>query len=196
MPSKEVQFWDWFTQFEPQLYHADQNSVELFQALNQELAKISKGLTFEFSAVPEGEIKDFCISADGMKEYFPAVIDLVKVAPKFENWNIRAFRQRIANDNIAISMGDIDLSYDDIFFTYTIEDGKICIDLYIRDFVNNDDRFISAIFILLDALLGEYDVVTQIGAIEWTLLDEMQVEYLSPFISLRNLTDRNKAIKN
>lgn len=196
MPSKEEQFWEWFAQNESELYRANQESVEVFKALNEELAKISQGLTFEFSAVLQGAIKDFCISADGVKEYFPAVIDLVKVAPKFEHWHIRAFRQRIPNDNIAISMGDIDLSYDDIFFRYSIEDGKINIDLHIRNLVANKDQFISAIFILLDALLGEYDVVTQIGAIRWNKLDESTISQLASFVTLRNLVDRNKALKN
>lgn len=196
MLSKEVQFWEWFAQFESELYYANQDSIAIFQVLNTELAKISEGLTFEFSTVPDGEIKDFCVSADGIKEYFPAVINLVKVAPKFEYWNIRAFRQRIPNDGIVISLGDIDLSYDDIFFHHKIEHGKVNIGLNIRNFDPNDDRFISAIFILLDALLGEYDVVTQIERIEWEQLDESQIDNLSPFILLRNLVDRNKAMKN
>ncbi len=195
MQSKEEQFWEWFAEHEAILYEADHNSVDIFRELNEKLGKVNSGLTFEFSTALRGKIKEFCISADGMKEHFPAVIDLVKVAPKFPNWHIKAFRQRMSNDGIVISMGDIDLSYDDIFFRHQHDGGKISLEIYARNF-QDENGFIGAIFILLDALLGEYDVATQISAIGWQKLEEAEIPDLIPFPQLRNIVDRNKALKN
>jgi hypothetical protein len=195
MPSKEEQFWSWFSTNQEALYQATHESVDLYSTLDEQLNKVHSDLTFEFSHNPSNSIKEFCISADGMKEHFPAVIDLVKIAPKLSNWNIRAFRQRITNEEIVISMESIDLSYDDLFFQYSPDHSKISLEIHARNFHNNND-FIGAIFILLDALLGEYDVATQISTIEWKELDEDNIPNLSPFIMLRNVVDKSKALKN
>jgi len=195
MASKEQEFWDWFVQNQATYYNATQDDLELFSTLEEQLVKVCKVLTFELSIVPDTAIKELCISADGMKSCFPSVIELVRVAPSIPNWKIRAFRQRIHNDNILISLDDFSLSYDDVYFLYAQEKGKISLELYIRNFQNND-HFLGAAFTLLDALLGEYDVATQISTIEWSLLKEEEIPILSPFILLRVLVDRNKALKN
>jgi len=195
MPLKEEQFWNWFSANQEALYHATHESVDLYSTLDEQLNKVHSGLTFEFSYNPKNAVKEFYISADGMKEHFPAVIDLVKIAPKFPNWTIRAFRQRISNEGIIISIGPIDLSYDDLFFQYSPDHSKISLKIYARNFQNNNG-FVGAIFILLDALLGEYDVATQISTIEWEELDEDNIPNLSPFIMLRSVVDKSKALKN
>lgn len=195
MTSKEQQFWDWFVANETTYYNAGKDDIDLFSLLEEELIKVCKVLTFELSIVPDTSIKELCISADGMKSCFPSVIELVRVAPSLSNWKIRAFRQRIHNDNILIALDDFDLSYDDIYFLYAQDNGKISLELYIRDF-DNSDQFLGAVFTLLDALLGEYDVATQLSTIEWHSLKEDEIPILSPFLLLRNLVDRNKALKN
>ena len=193
--SKEVQFWEWFAQHQEALYLADENALELLQLLNQELGKVCPDLTFELSTAADEVTKILCISADGMKVHFPAVIDLVKEAPSFQNWTIRAFRQRIPNDGIAIALGDLELSYDDLYFLYNDDYDTINIEIHARGY-EDSNTFISAIFVLLDALLGEYDVATQISTIEWKELDEDNIPHLSPFVLLRGLIDLHKARKN
>ncbi len=195
METKEEAFWNWFSKNEDNLYNIAQDDKDLFQELTNQLLNVNEGLTFEFCENTEGEKKAFYVSADGMKECFPAVIDLVKKAPKFPKWSIRAFRQRINNDDVFIEMNSVHLSYNDLFFRYTNDFDKIGLEIHVRGFVDNRD-YISAIFILLDALLGEYDVATQISFIEWLQLDEEKTTELSPFVDLRSLVNNQKAMKN
>ncbi|MCH2022717.1 MAG: hypothetical protein MK207_09590 [Saprospiraceae bacterium] len=195
MKSKEEQFWNWFTDNQENLHTLDENDINLFDELTQQLRDVHQGLSFELSTKPLACIKDLYISANGIKKNFPVVIDLIKVAPKLPNWSIKAFRQRIFNDDICISTNSIELSYSDLFFSWTNDYDKIALEIHARAFQDNDN-FINAIYILLDALLGEYDVGTQISCINWVKLDEKNINELLPFIELRRLIDHNKAIKN
>jgi hypothetical protein len=195
MKTKEEEFWNWFSKNEENLYNIEHEDTGLFEELTNQLLNVNEGLTFEFCQSEEGEKKEFYVSADGMKDCFPAVIDLVKKAPKFLKWNIRAFRQRMNNDEVFIEINSVELSYDDLFFRYTNDYDKIGLEIHVRGFKDNRD-YISGIFILLDALLGEYDVATQISFIEWLQLDEEKKSDLSPFIDLRSLVNNQKAMKN
>jgi len=53
-------------------------------------------------------------------------------------------------------------------------------------------RFLNALFVLLDSLVGEYDAVTEIDWLEWVELDEQEEEELFPFVELRKLVDERK----
>lgn len=192
--TKEEKFWDWFSKNNLTYY----NEVEgidttkpLFQKLNAELAKVNDELTWEFSPVKDNGIREFTISADGMKDFFPIVEKLVNAAPEIPNWKINAFRQRIPGDDLKIDYGDFSVSYSDIFFKYADEGEKIGIELYIRDFDGNGHKQ-NAIYILLDGLIGEYDTETVIDWIEWKKLNESETDKLFKFYELRELVDRKK----
>ncbi|MEY8022138.1 hypothetical protein AB8P51_14970 [Muriicola sp. SD30] len=195
--TKEEKFWDWFSKNNLTYY----NEVEgidttkpLFQELNRELAKVNEELTWEFSPVKDDGTRELTISADGMKDFFPAVEKLVQSAPKISNWKINAFRQRIPGDDLKIDYGDFSVSYSDIFYKYANEGEKIGIELYIRDFDGNGHKQ-NAIYILLDGLIGEFDTETVIDWIDWKKLDESKTDSLFKFYELRDLVDRKKAGK-
>jgi len=193
--SKETKFWKWFEQNEQQLFEMQTLDNDLFAEISSRLQNIQAGLSFAISPLLDDNTKELVISADGIIERFPAVIALIQKAPQLPHWRIKAFRQRQTSDDIQIKLGNFLLSYDDIFFKYLIEEGKVCLQLHIRYF-RKDDPFIDAVFLLLDALLGEYDVGTQIGFIDWMSLDESLVDELLPFLMLRDIVDKNKASKN
>ena len=56
--------------------------------------------------------------------------------------------------------------------------------------------FKHAVYILLDGLIGEYDMETQISTIEFVLLDENKTADLIPIVKLRNLVDENKKLNS
>lgn len=197
--SKQQQFWNWFQANEPALYQAHEEDTALFAQLMEALKEVHPDLTFEFGASDQESTRIFCISADGIKSAFPEVIELVKVAPELDGWKIKAFRQRIYRGEISIGLGDIELSYQDIFFKVTPQafDGKLNIQLFVRH-LEPTNTYTNAIFILLDALLGEYDVATQLHAISWSELTSkaLEEEDLLPFAQLREVVDLAKALKN
>ncbi|WP_136467978.1 hypothetical protein [Flagellimonas onchidii] len=192
--TKEQKFWDWFSKNNLTYY----NEVEgidttkpLFQRLNAELKKVNSELTWEFSPIKDNGIREFTVSADGIRELFPAVEKLVLAAPEIPNWKINAFRQRIPGEDLRIDFGEFSISYSDIFFKYEDEGEKIGIELYIKDF-DGEGQKQNAIYILLDGLIGEYDTETVISWIDWKKLNELETGKLFKFHELRNLVDQKK----
>ncbi|MEM7105750.1 MAG: hypothetical protein AAF502_21610 [Bacteroidota bacterium] len=187
-------FWNWFLEKEHLFYFGTENQDELetlFDLVSEQLKTFNETIVCEFSPIREDKIKEFCISADGMKEAFDDVKSIVSLAPKHEHWEFTAFRQRIPGDSLGINMGDIKIGYEDLFFRFADQGDKFGIELNIRDY-QESGREQNAIFILMDALIGEYDVVMEIDWIDWVKLEESNKENLLPFVELRSIIDRRK----
>jgi len=189
-----AQFWAWFIANEPLMYYGTENPahrMEILEEVSKKLKYLNKHLVFELSPIREGEYKEFIISADGIEEAFSIVIDLIKYAPKHQNWQFTAFRPRMESNDLSISMGLIDFSYKDLFFRYVLTDKEFGVELNVRNFKQTDWEK-NALFILIDALIGEYDAVTQLDWVEWVVLDEQEEDNLFPFVELRKIVDERK----
>ncbi len=169
---KEKQFWEWFIVNKTRLYEQKEPQEKLFDELSRELNKVDSSLTFEFSPIHSDGVREFTVSADGIKKYFPIVQSLVSKAPHVDKWKINAFRQRIPDDYTTIEYDKkTKIGYDDIYFRYALDSGKIAIELNVRNFIDSPS-FKHAVYILLDGLIGEYDMEIQISGIKFVLLDE------------------------
>lgn len=193
--SKKDEFWNWFMKYQKTYYNEIENleiRKTIFNDLWTELRKVHPDLAFEFSPIHENGIREFTVSAEGVKELFPIVEKLIESAPKIENWQFNAFRQRVPGDEFEIKYGELKISYSDIYFRYADGPyGKLGIELNIRDYDGNVQTQ-NATYILLDGLLGEYDVTMGIDWIEWVKLEESNIENLNPLTSLRTLLDQKK----
>lgn len=189
--TKEQKFWNWFTKNQETYYNEIENleiQEKIFDELSKNLTKIHPDLVFEFSPKNENGIRELTISAEGIKEIFPIVQNLIDKSPKLKNWKFNAFRQRIPGDEFEINYGDLTIGYSDLYFQSENDNGKLGINLFIRDY-NGKGQTQNAIYILLDGLIGEYDVTTKIGWIEWYKLEENKMENLKPIIELRKEID-------
>ncbi len=160
-------FWKWFTENEERLYNFQNDQMKIFNETAKELNKINRYLVFEFG-VKEGEKREFVISANGMKEAFPAVEALYYAAPKLERWDFIKFRPR-RDDIIDIQISDVKVKADEVYFKLfpNYETHKIDIVLYLPNYSRDKKQIYDNIAILfLDEALGEYDVETKIGFIE------------------------------
>ena len=192
--TKEEIFWRWFEKNNFRYLEDVDNTLlreSLFNDIDVELKRVHKELTFEFEPIDKNGCRTLTISADGLKENFPAVMKLVESAPKIKNWKINAFRQRVPGDYLEISLGDFKISYSDIFFKYTEDDTKIGVELFIKDY-NGTGQIQNAVYLLFDSLIGEYDTETIISWINWSRLDESETADLLPFIKLREVIDNKK----
>ena len=190
--SKEEKFWNWFEKNQETYYSEIENleiREEIFNELTKNLKKVNEDLVFEFSPIHENNVREFTISAEGMKELFPIVEKLIEKAPKLKNWKFNAFRQRVPGDDFEIQYGDLKIGYSDIYYRSENDNGKLGIELNIKDY-NGNGQTQNAIYILLDGLIGEYDVTTKIGWIEWVKLDNNEIKNLKPIIELRNEIDK------
>jgi hypothetical protein len=171
-------FWDWFIKNEDAYFCFEKNQDALFTKLKVELEKINLNIVFEFSPILKDGTREFVISADGVKSTFPIVADLVKQAPSLKRWKIIAFRQPHF-DITHIYYQDLIINFNDVFFRYAKDNGQINLELNIRGFYESPE-WASAVFILLDNILGEYDTEMYLSYIDKKELNENEVEKLFP----------------
>jgi hypothetical protein len=106
-----------------------------------------------------------------MLSVFPAVQRLVAVAPDLPSWRITAFRP--ATGPSVIKVGSCTLTPSDVRFLAEARDGKLDLTLFIKDMDRHDEQSLSsAVFLCLDAMLGEYDAQMKIGKVDWNPLPE------------------------
>jgi len=192
---KEEDFWNWFSSNQERIYKFENNQEEIFDELQGKLIEIDSNLVFEFSKIRKDGTREFIVSADGIIASFPAVIKLVEKAPKFKKWEIKAFRQRNKGDDLQIVYDDsLKVAYDDIYFRYKKNLDKLDVELNIRNY-RESASMNNAVYILLDGLIGEYDMETKIGGIEWRKLDETKKDSLYKIIQLPKMIDNLKAAK-
>ena len=183
-------FWTWFEKNSSSYTDFEVDQENLFDILNQKLNKIDENLTFEFSPKFDDGDRELIISADGIQSSFPSVLKLVKSAPQIPNWRIVAFRQPHL-EYTRINYKNLELSFSDVFFRYSIEGAKVGIELNIRNFKDDND-YITASYLVLDNVLGEYDTETYLSWIERKLLDENQIDTLYPIEELPNIVNEIK----
>jgi hypothetical protein len=159
--SPERGFWTWFLKNESELFSFDPvNEAErerLFDTLADALRKIDADLVFEFG--PKEAIREFIVSAGGIKRAFRAVVSLVRAAPVLRRWKVIAFRPRRPVCTVEFRGKRVDP--DKVRFTL-LDNGKSAgVRLLLPDFQEGDSDLKQIGYLLLDTALGEYDVETR-----------------------------------
>ncbi|WP_282155844.1 hypothetical protein [Cytobacillus gottheilii] len=183
-------FWNWFSKHSHDYFQLEEDRLEsLFHKLNRQISKINEDLSFEFSAeLVEGK-REFIISADGILSAFQDVINLVEQAPPLDGFKIIAFRQKgDIQDLPSIEYENITLAPDNVFFTYRRNGDTVDIVLYIQGYDADSEDWIATTFILLDLLVGEYDVATKLGSIDF--LPYTESSNLKSIVELPAVIDR------
>ncbi len=185
-------FWEWFSDQEEFINsNLEVNTTEIATLVNQKLQEVHPGLAFEIPFELVNRKRQLIISADGIEAVFPEVTNMYDVAPDLDDWEIFAFRQRYDTVNYTVEVDGLLLSYSDVYFQYDLTDLPLDIDVYIRGYDNEDNRYVHAFFLLLDGLVGEFDAVMQFGEIVPHALEEDMIEDkdLLEMPKLRDLID-------
>ena len=160
----EQEFWKWFQTNEASLFSFETNQEVVFDRLATQMKKIHEALTFEFGPVENGK-REFVISADGIKDAFPAVERLYASAPKLDRWVFIKFRPRRTPMDVQYS--GVKVKADDVYCTAEPDGGKAGITVFIRGYEAEQGKIYKGIaFLMLDQALGEYDVETKVGFIQ------------------------------
>ena len=163
--SKESSFWRWFQANETRLFDFEKDQDRVFNELQMQLHRIQPSLTFEFGPKEEGK-REFVISADGIKDAFPAVIGLADAAPPLPRWKITKFRPR-RDFQSPVTLNGLRISPEQVQFTIEPDGDKAGITLFIEGYSPNEfEKYAGVIFLMLDQVLGEYDVETKVGFIK------------------------------
>ena len=163
----QEQFWDWFIQHEEELFEFDTGREgereRIFDQVATELQRCDSDLTFEFG--PKQGRREFVISAGGIKNAFPAVVSLVNAAPAIKRWRVTAFRPRRTPADV-VEFRSKRVYPKDVQFSL-LDNGKIAgIYLFIPGYREDDADLKQIGYLLLDQVIGEYDVETRMGPIK------------------------------
>jgi hypothetical protein len=190
MQTKINAFWDWFQENEQAYFDlqlGDPKQEQLFQDLMQEFRKLDEHLAFEFSMPLEDGRREFVLTAQGMQKSFPVVFQLHEQAPEMPHWIIVPLKPRL-NQDLMLNIGEVEFGFDDMFFRWAKDEDKIALQVHLRGEFPDNLR-IQLGFLMLDVLLGEYDVATRIGHLEFVQLEETEIENLSTIRDLPGLID-------
>ena len=187
--SAEERFWQWFEQNSNRLFAFETDRDCVFRDLTAALHKVHEGLTFEFGPVQDDK-REFIVSADGIRERFPAVQRLVAAAPAMSRWTVIPFRPPKDIGSV-IEYDGHRVGPDDVWFRSEADGDRIGLTLYVRGLTEENTRTVGgATFILLDNALGEFAVETRVGFIEWKgLPDDPEAAGLQPFPAIRAVFD-------
>ncbi|HMR89645.1 MAG TPA: hypothetical protein PKD51_15900 [Saprospiraceae bacterium] len=165
-------FWSWFQSFEETLYQINVNNQEkLFLQMMTKYEKIESETIFEIKETEEGKYK-LIISAEGIKEHFSEVEEIVFLANEYKYFEVIAFRQPDHDFNHFAYEDSYTYDIDNFYFKIVSEDTmQFDIEIFIDDIDELAEDDIAVAFMFIDAQLGEYFVGTKIRNIEFKLLD-------------------------
>jgi hypothetical protein len=164
-PARTAAFWQWFEENLHLIGQGDEYAEEMLDAIEERLEGYHEGLSFELGR-PEGGIRDFIISAEGVRDNIAAVAALVKAAPRLPGWRVIAFRPRVGTTWTIEFNGQV-LAPGMIWYKLDPADEPPSLVLYIEGLTeSNEENMTAASFILLDNAIGEFDVMTKLGFIE------------------------------
>lgn len=166
-------FWQYFIDHEKELYNFREEDIErLFRDLYILINKVNNQLVFSMPKPLIDEKREFTISGSCIGNNFPDVIRLVEAAPEMERFTIIAFNQR-NDDEHGTASNDIEITRDDVFFNYTYDQeySAFYLTLYIKGFDEKNDDYYAVVFDLLEIVIGEYVLGTEITEIEFKKYD-------------------------
>lgn len=184
-------FWQWFGQHEEVLFQLSRESEEVrswVDRIQEKLQSIDCHLGCELS-LGSGPKRDFVLSASGIEEGFPWVEALHAAAPQFARWNIAKFKQRKGRAG-TLRLGGVTFSDENVFFHMFADGRKIGIHLFFTEFHPRLFQVFAEVgFIFLDSLLGEFNVATRVGEIDFLALEDGDAKELRPLKELPDTFD-------
>jgi hypothetical protein len=167
-PATDAEFWAWFRAHAGELARIQSGEDPMMDQIEQALDRIDKRLAFEIGPLGSkgARTKELIISAQGAREVFPVVQRMVAAAPAIDGWRVIALRPR--QTGFAIQFGGTQLAAGDLRFRIgsSPQPGQpLDVSIYVKG-AAVDDNTRYAVYLLLDATLGEYDVATQLGGID------------------------------
>ena len=158
-------FWEWFKANQSRLRNFEKDPDKYLSELSAAIRKVQPGLAIELEP-PEKDIIHLTISANGNRDLFDKVQELVRRAPTLTGWVFYAFRQRVPADRIKdlkLKIGMIELDPLMMKFFPVVENDSLNIIIYTSGVTKeNFNEIAYAGLLLLDNILGEYDCVTKV----------------------------------
>lgn len=187
--SVEEDFWKWFTTNQEMVFNFENDTEGTFDKLSAALSKVDPELTFEFSPILENGKREFVISAGGIKRAFPSVEKLADSAPELKKWKIVKFRPRRLPLN-DLNYGGVSVRADDVYYNLYKDGDKLGVVLFFDDYSQEQETIYGNMgYLFLDEALGEYDVETKLGFIEFHNKNSEHFKNAQPLKDLASQVD-------
>lgn len=173
--------------------HFDADS--LLSHYQDTLKLIDSNLTFHFESEGENDAIEMVFGCDGYAESIDNVLAVIKAAPRLDGVCFKAFNARYDPVPLSVHVDTKEFLLDDFWFAQRVVDGYLHIEIYVKRALSSRDfeQRSEAIMIFLDALIGEYEMMTKVSTLEWLELPPSPEDFsLQPLRELRNAFDRVK----
>ena len=180
------QFWKWFKANADTYLHFEEDQDNLLSKLHAKLASVNELLTFQLGPLEDGR-RELAISPDGLKAGVSAVEELVAAAPKLPHWKVVAFKP--PHELQVVEYGGAQLNIADVYFTHRRPGEELIdLDIYIKGYDERQlETFAALAFIILDSVIGERNVLTRIGEIQFHGTEAAGSQELTPIRELSKL---------
>lgn len=161
-------FWNLFSEYSSLLLKLADPRHLLFTAMNKELSRIDKNISFSLGEVRDEGHRAIIISANGIVDSFPAVERVMSEAPEDPNWTFYKYMPR------RLPLGD--LTYDnkylvpakDVYYKlFKQVDATYSVQVFLPGLkIEDASAFNNMAMLILNASLGEYDLAVKIKHIK------------------------------
>lgn len=156
-----IQFWKWFRENNKAytfLHSIDEETKEkLLNSFLEQLHKYCANIYFEIGGLPD-EDQELIITAEGNKNYFDKVEQLVNAAPRIEGWKLIAFKPAMP-DHFTSKWNDLELNTENLWFL-PLSNAKnkglgirVCFNN--QDSIKDSDTLRPFLYKMLDTIVGE-----------------------------------------
>ena len=184
----EYRFWTWFENNQEMLFEFEKDREKIFDKITLQMHKIDENLTFEFGPVTKNGNREFVISADGIIKSFPSVEKLFETAPKLDKWKFVKFRPR--RNPMTVQLSGLEIKPENVKCQLFKDKEKVGIMLFFENYTQEQNNLYARIgYLLLDESIGEYDVETKVGFIEFSSNKSKYFENSFPLIELSSRFD-------
>lgn len=186
-----AQFWKWFEEHNKAYTFLDTVDREVKEKLINEfmerLHRFCDSIYFEIGGPPDDD-QEVVITAEGNKEYFDKVEELINSAPKISGWSFIAFKPPMEG-HFRTEWGDIELNTEDMWFRpmSNKKNGDLGIRIFLRnyDLIENKKFLMTVLYKMLDTIIGEKSFALDISYVDADLQpDEPEKNGMHPILKL------------
>lgn len=168
----------------------------LLSQYREQLKKIDRNLTFHFqSDEDEGSSIEMVFGCDGFPESIHSVLSLIGAAPELSGIEFKAFNNRYDPVPLSIRIGDEFCEIGEFWCRMVIVRDRLHLEVYMQDApkILEADPRVEAVMIFMDALIGEYELMTKVHSLDWFELPMSPEDHgLFKLINLRDHFDDAK----
>lgn len=168
--NRYTQFWESFAHNLDYLETFEENPHLVMGAISNMLQLAAPDVDFEIGKRYDDSF-ELILIAGGMRENIQPIIELYSASPILENWVITPFRPRQTGSTFEMEGQSFDIS--DFYYESEFSDDLTHLNIFVNGYDPlQKDLYGTMAFMFLDTVLGEFDVMTRIGAVQVQALPE------------------------